>query len=90
MFDGAYNYQKNTPNAYLTIGNYYWTMTPAGYYNPFGVTFWTSRVFDVYSSGHIDDSNTSDTLGLRPVINLKNTLKFTGNGTKNNPYVPSL
>ena len=90
VFDGAYNYQKSTPNAYLTIGQHFWTMTPAGYYNPFGYSSWISVVFVGGASGTIDDSNTSGTNRLRPVINLKNTLKFTGDGTKNNPYVPSL
>ena len=89
VFDGAYNYQKSTPNAYLTIGQHFLTMTPAGYYNPFGSSRWNSYVFAVYASGSIDDNGTFSTLGLRPVINLKNTLKFTGDGTKNNPYIPS-
>ena len=90
VFDGAYNYQKSTPNAYLTIGQHFWTMTPAGYYNPFGGTGWYSNVFNVHSSGDIDDDGTGFTVGLRPVINLRSDLKFSGNGTKNNPYVPSL
>ena len=90
VFDGTYNYQKTTPNAYLTIGNRYWTMTPTGYYNLFGLNYWSSFVFIVNSSGDIDDYYTNVTYGLRPVINLKNTLKFSGAGTKNNPYVPSL
>ena len=90
VFDGNYNYQKSTSNAYLTIGNHYWTMTPTGYYNPFGGTLLKSYVFSVRSLGYVDDDNVYNTFGLRPVINLKNTLKFTGDGTKNNPYVPSL
>ena len=90
VFDGAYNYQKSTPNAYLTIGQYFSTMTPAGYYNPFGNSGWTSDVFNVRATGRLDDGSTNGTAGLRPVINLKSTLKFTGDGTKNNPYVPSL
>ncbi len=90
VFDGANNYQKSTPNAYLTIGQHFWTMTPAGYYNPFGGTGWYSNVFNVHSSGDIDDDGTGFTVGLRPVINLRSDLKFSGNGTKNNPYVPSL
>ncbi len=90
VFDGDYNYQKSTPNAYLTIGQHFWTMTPAGYYNPFDGTIWHSCGFGVSPSGYVDDFSTHSTDGLRPVINLKNTLKFTGNGTKNNPYVPSL
>ena len=89
VFDGAYNYQKSTPNAYLTIGQHFWTMTPAGYYNPFGVTYWGSLVFYVYTSGGIDDSRTSYTNGLRPVINLKSSVKISGNGTKSSPYVVS-
>ena len=90
VFDGAYNYQKTTPNAYLSIGQHFWTMIPAGYYNPFVDVHWYSLVFFVDKSGFIDDVNSDFTCGLRPVINLKNTLKFTGDGTKNNPYVPSL
>ena len=90
VFDGAYNYQKSTPNAYLTIGQYFSTMTPAGYYNPFGNSGWISDVFNVRATGRLDDGSTNGTAGLRPVINLKSTLKFTGDGTKNNPYVPSL
>ena len=89
VFDGTYNYQKSTSNAYLTIGQLFWTMTPTGYYNPFGGAYWSSFVFFVDTSGIIDDGYTYNTVGLRPVINLKSTLKFTGNGTKNNPYVPS-
>ena len=90
VFDGDYNYQKSTPNAYLTIGQHFWTMTPAGYYNPFGYDYWRSTVFNVLTSGNFDDYDANFTGGLRPVINLKNTLKFSGDGTKNNPYVPSL
>ena len=89
VFDGAYNYQKSTPNAYLTIGQHFWTMTPAGYYNPFGVTYWNSLVFVVYTSGGLDDGSTNGTTGLRPVINLKSTVKVSGNGTKSSPYVVS-
>ena len=90
VFDGEYNYQKNAPDAYLTIGQDFWTMTPAGYYNPFGHLYWFSRVLPVDTLGLIDDRGPNNTLGLRPVINLKGILKFTGDGTKNNPYIPSL
>ena len=90
VFNGEYNYQKSSLNAYLTIGNHYWTMTPAGYYNPFGYTYWGSLVFYVNSSGSVDDHFANNTNGLRPVINLKSNLKFTGDGTKNNPFIPNL
>ena len=89
VFDGAYNYQKLTPNAYLTIGQHFWTMTPAGYYNPFGFTYWGSFVFIVITSGSIDDYSADSTVGLRPVINLKSSVKVSGNGTKSSPYVIS-
>ena len=90
LFNGYYNYQKSSPSAYLTIGQHFWTMTPSGYYTPFGSTAWSLYVFAVNMTGYVDDGNVYDSNGLRPVINLKNTLKFTGDGTKNNPYVPSL
>ena len=90
VFDGVYNFQKTSPNVYITIGYHCWTMTSIGYYNPFSSNEWLSEVFLVGKSGYIDDSNTGSTFGIRPVINLKNTLKFTGDGTKNNPYIPSL
>ena len=51
VFDGDFNYQKETANSYLTTGNTYWTMTPAGYYNPFGNTDWGVRFFIVHPYG---------------------------------------
>ena len=90
IFDGNYNNQKLNPNAYLNIGYIWLTMTPIGYYNPFATTEWGTYVFSVGSSGRIDDFPTTSTLALRSVINLKSTLKFTGDGTKNNPYIPSI
>ena len=91
LFDGDYTYQKTILNSYLTIGDSYWTMTPVGYYSPYGsnVTVYSFE-FYVYKTGFLDDRDTTIARGLRPVINLKSTLKFTGDGTKNNPYVPSL
>ncbi len=90
IFDGLYNYQKASPNAYLTIGQYFWTITPTGYYNPFGDTYCYSNIIGVYASGSFDDNNIRSGFGLRPVINLKGTLKFTGDGTKNNPFIPNI
>ena len=90
VFDGTYNFQKAVPNSFLAINRYFWTMTPAGYYNLFGEFYWNSLAFIVNSSNIFDDSSTYNAGGLRPVINLKNTLKFSGDGTKNNPYIPNL
>ena len=65
-------------------------MTPIGFYIPYSLNSNYSDVFFVDITGFIDDTYTIDVLGLRPVINLKSTLKFTGDGTKNNPYIPSI
>ncbi len=86
VFDGTYNYQKIAPNTYLTIGNTYWTMTPAGGYNPFGRTYWNAIVFLVYSSGTLDADIISNSYGLRPTINLKSTVNIVGSGTISDPY----
>ena len=90
VFDGAYNLQKTAKDTYLTVNEQFWTMTPAGYYNPYGYDYKVSLIVAVGASGRIDDAGIVSSFGQRPVINLKSTLKFTGNGTKNNPYVPSL
>ena len=86
IFDGNYNYLKATPDSYLTTGNSYWTMTPAGYYNPFGTTNWNALLFGVNASGHIDDSTAAGAIALRPVINLKSGVTVSGAGTISDPY----
>ncbi len=90
VFDGYYDFQKRAYDSYLTMGERFWTMTPVGYYNAFNRDYWSSAVFIVYTVGDFDDHATENTYGLRPVINLKSTLKFTGDGTKNSPYIPNL
>ena len=89
VFDGSYNHQKSNNGSYLTTGNNFWTMTPAGGYNPFGGTSWGAIVFTVNASGFVDDFNVINTNGLRPVVNLKSGVTITGSGTKTNPYVVS-
>ena len=89
VFDGTLNHQPTSPNSYLTTGNYFWTMTPAGGYNPFGDAYWFSRVFHVGASGDLGDSNSYDARGLRPVINLRADVTITGDGTKEDPYTVS-
>ncbi len=89
VFDGGFNHQKTNNGSYLVTGNWFWTMTPAGGYNPFGVTGWIASVFVVYGSGVIDDYDASYTFGLRPVVNLKSDVTITGSGTKTDPYVVS-
>ena len=89
VFDGSYNHMKSNNGSYLVTGNAFWTMTPAGGYNPFGYPGWVAFVFFVGSSGDIDDSNPYYTGGLRPVVNLKSGVTITGSGTKTDPYVVS-
>ena len=89
VFDGSYNHMKSNNGSYLVTGNSFWTMTPAGGYNPFGSTGWGALVFYVNSSGYLDDNGVTYTGGLRPVVNLKSGVTITGSGTKTDPYVVS-
>ena len=88
VFDGDSNYTPSSPNSYIQTGNNYWTMTPAGSYNPFGNSSWSACVFYVNASwlGLIDDYNTSNSHGLRPVVNLRSDVTITGEGTIESPY----
>ena len=86
VFDGSYNQQKTATNTYLTIGNNFWTMTPAGGYNPFGLTYWHATVFNVYASGAIGDYHAASSSELRPTINLKSTVNIVGSGTISDSY----
>ena len=91
VVNGTQNNAKQNANGYLNNGIEFWTMTPAGFYVPYFQPI-STKVFSGITSSNkmLDDTAIGITLGLRPVINLKSTLKFTGDGTKNNPYVPSL
>ena len=90
IFNGNSDMQKRNYNSYLTIDYDFWTMTAIGYYNCIGTYIIGAINFAIDSYGRLDDHFVTHELGLRPVINLKSTLKFTGDGTKNNPYVPSV
>ncbi len=86
FFNGTYSYQKSTLNSYLTTGNNFWTLTPVGGYNTFGITYWNALVFNMTSSNKIDDNSTNHSYGLRPVINIRSDVTVSGNGTMQNPY----
>ena len=86
VFDGMYNHMKSNNGSYLITGNWFWTMTPAGGYNPFYETGWRAPVFYIYGNGVIDDAYISSVGGLRPVINLKSNVTITGSGTMTDPY----
>ena len=87
VFDGSYNGgQTSSPNAYLTIGSIFWTMTPVGSYNSFGDTKQFDYMFGVSDKGWNDDFVISNERALRPTINLKSTVNITGSGTISDPY----
>ena len=79
-FAGGKN--ENNTSYYLYNGQNYWTMSPY---------FWNGsyvNMLAVNSNGHFDSSPVYNTAArLRPVINLKSDVTFTGNGTIDNPYV---
>ncbi len=87
VFDGSYNYQKDSLDSYLITGSVYWTMTPVGYYNAFGYTGWNARMFTVSSSGKLEDTDVHRTVPfLKPVINIRANVTVSGLGTIENPY----
>ena len=75
---------------YLTLtlinGNQFWTMTPVGYYNPFGGIYLGTHIFSVYPTGFLDDTGTYGVIGFRPVINIRSDVTVSGLGTMQNPY----
>ena len=87
FFDGYYNHQNTNTTGYLITGARFWTMTPAGGYNPYGFDYWTALVFYVQQTGKIDDEYVTAIYGIRPVINIRSDVTITGSGTMNDPYI---
>ena len=81
---GAYSEANTT--FYLNSGNWYWTMSPVGYFENMYAGAGT-YIRDVYSDGHGYSGLTNNGNGsVKPVINLKpNSLKL-GDGTISNAY----
>ena len=76
----------NNTSYYLYTAQNYWTLSP---YNV-DATYSRARVFRVTSDGNLYTNLVSSTYGVRPVINLKATVKITGgNGTSTSPYIIS-
>ena len=86
VFDGSYNYQKMATDGYLATGSGFWTMTPAGYYYPFGYEGYDARLILVDGFGSLDDNTAYSPYTLRPVINIREDVTISGNGTMSNPY----
>ena len=64
---------------YLYTNQNYWTMSPSDY--PY------AGVFYVWSIGQLDLASVDNTLGVRPVVNLKSSVQITGSGTSTDPYI---
>ncbi len=80
-----------TANAsyYLYKESEYWSMTPRDFHN--GSTVVSAYVYTIYETGSFGGQYVSNYRGVAPVINLKAEYldQFQGNGTINNPYIPS-
>ena len=75
---GVFN--VNNFDYFLITSQVYWTMTPQIGGN------W-ALVFDVGLGGYFHENGAVDEYGVRPVINLKKNIQFSGTGTVDNPYV---
>ena len=84
-FDGGWNYTKSSNN-YLEINVSYYTMTPAGFYIPYGNNQGKLRANYITVGGYLDDHWVGGTYTIRPVINLKSDAIKSGNGEVNTPY----
>ena len=86
MAGGVYNTANS--NYYLYNGQYFWTLSPSYFYSYYS----NARVWSVLPSGGLVSWNgVADSIGTRPVINLKADTKITkGDGTALNPYVVSV
>lgn len=81
---GAYG--QTNYGYYLYTDQLYWTMSPFYFYTT------SAYLFAVNSAGSISGSLVHNqfvncTLGIRPVINLKNDVILSGSGTVSDPYV---
>ena len=93
-FIGSYPYAeystKASPNSYLTIGYQYWTMTPVGGFYGLNEVAWTARIIRIDRFGSLDDLRVNYEYDMRPVINIRNDVTVTGEGTMQNPYKLSI
>lgn len=71
----------NNTSYYLYSGESFWTMSPHAYgYIVQGLTIWANY------NGKLQGTNSQAPFGIRPVINLRADLLFTGSGTQSDPY----
>ncbi len=79
-------FRQNNNKYWLYTNSSYWTMSPYDFYSS------AADVFHVSSTGQLYYDHGNDTLGVRPVINLKADTAFTFTdgediGTSSNPYI---
>ena len=68
---------------WLNTGQAYWTMSPSDFNSWYGY----AGVWRADGDGTLHNSWTTNTLGVRPVINLKSEISLSkGDGSVNNPY----
>ena len=65
---------------YLYTGQFFWTISP------YSVQNGNSRMWNLLSSGFPYLVVVGVTRGVRPVISLKSSVEFTGNGTMDSPF----
>ncbi|MCM1053217.1 MAG: hypothetical protein NC483_04520 [Ruminococcus sp.] len=81
-YAGAKHEMNIASQTYLKTGSY-WTMSPY----QFNSDYKSAVMYVVWSSGRIGTSELKNSsLGVRPVINLRSDVTFTGDGTKSNPF----
>jgi len=75
-------YGNATPNSYLNSKEFIWTMTPSSYASN------VANMYRINRNGRIDSTALGSTYlrGIRPVINIKASVHFTGSGSVNDPY----
>ncbi|MBR1817907.1 MAG: hypothetical protein IJ772_03560 [Bacilli bacterium] len=67
-------------NYYLTTGNWYWTGSPSAF------SYGYAYVLFVAGDGDLSDNRVNDTIGVRPVLNLKSDSLRLGSGVVTDPY----
>ena len=81
FYAGMYGTTED-PNNYLYIPQQSWTMSPAGFASNTALA-WVIRAVGRQGNNYVDSGASL----LRPVINLKTTVKVVGAGTASNPYI---
>ncbi|MCM1053076.1 MAG: hypothetical protein NC483_03800 [Ruminococcus sp.] len=79
-----YGTANELTGTYLYTNTTYWTMTPT--YNNSDNDHLDAREFMVYRLKYFTNNKVDVSYGVRPVINLRSDVTFTGNGTISNPY----